>query len=112
MADSTETVGSPAEASFVGVTLVCLFFALCRGWYTPEVVVSLQYIGSEVHSSTANVLVRCTEKMLCTVLHDCCVFPIDVHVPAAAAVGKTQECVVRCIGRKRHWRSPLFLSYC
>ena len=40
-ADSNDTaVGSPAEAGFVGVTLVCLFLALCQGWYTPEVVVS------------------------------------------------------------------------
>eukprot|EP00903_Cladosiphon_okamuranus_P007703 g7465.t1 len=42
--DSTDTVGSPAEAGFVGVTLVCLFFALCRGWYTPEVVVFLSLV--------------------------------------------------------------------
>ena len=38
-ADSAE--GNPAEAGFVGVVLVCLFFALYRGYYTPEVVVSL-----------------------------------------------------------------------
>lgn len=44
MADSTDTaVGSTAEAIFVGMTLVCLFFALCRGWYTPELVVSLRW---------------------------------------------------------------------
>lgn len=41
--DSADTVGSPAEASFVGMMLFCLFFALCRGWYTPEVVVSLRW---------------------------------------------------------------------
>lgn len=47
MADSTDAavVGSPAEATFVGATLVCLFFALCRGWYTPEVVVSSSLIA-------------------------------------------------------------------
>lgn len=32
--------GSSGEAGFVSVVLVVLFFALYRGWYTPEVVVS------------------------------------------------------------------------
>eukprot|EP00752_Nemacystus_decipiens_P012017 g10652.t1 len=44
MADSSDTVGSPAEATFVGMTLVCLFFALCRGWFTPELVVFLSLL--------------------------------------------------------------------
>lgn len=46
--DTTTTVpwvqppemGSAIEASFVGLVLVVLFIALCRGWYTAEVVVS------------------------------------------------------------------------
>lgn len=33
-------VGSSGEAVFVSAMLVILFFALYKGWYTPEVVVS------------------------------------------------------------------------
>lgn len=32
--------GSGVEAGFVTAVLAALFFALYRGWYTPEVVVS------------------------------------------------------------------------
>lgn len=38
--DEEVDTGGAGEAAFVGVVLVALFFALCRGWYTPEVVVS------------------------------------------------------------------------
>ncbi|CAM9289167.1 unnamed protein product [Ectocarpus sp. 13 AM-2016] len=36
--DEKVDTGGAGEAAFVGVVLVALFFALCRGWYTPEVV--------------------------------------------------------------------------
>lgn len=38
-------VGSSGAAGFVVMTLVVLFFALYRGWYTPEVVVSYFVVG-------------------------------------------------------------------
>ncbi|CAB1100942.1 unnamed protein product [Ectocarpus sp. CCAP 1310/34] len=36
--------GGAGEAAFVGVVLVALFFALCRGWYSSEVVVFLSLL--------------------------------------------------------------------
>ncbi|CBN75621.1 sodium/sulfate symporter [Ectocarpus siliculosus] len=42
--DEQVDTGGAGEAAFVGVVLVALFFALCRGWYTPEVVVFLSLL--------------------------------------------------------------------
>ncbi len=65
-ADSSDSAeGSPAEAGFVGVVLVCLFFALYRGYYTPEVVVSGRPFGGR------------TTAVFCTHVHR--------HLPALTA---------------------------
>lgn len=48
--DEEVDTGGAGEAAFMGVVLVALFFALYRGWYTPEVVVSyalLLVVGEE-----------------------------------------------------------------